>query len=592
MRLPTRFRARALRRALVLLAAALAVPAAASAQGGGGEYDVLITGGWVMDGTGNPGFPADVGVRGGRIAAVGRLAGARAGRTVDARGKVVVPGFIDLHSHADDALGAENGFRSPDPRRRAAPNLVMQGVTTVVVNQDGRSPWPIAEQRAALERVGIGANALLLVGHGTVRRQVMGDDFRRPATDQEVARMRALVRQGMREGASGLSAGLEYEPGRWSTTDELAALAEEIVPFRGVYVSHERSEGPDPLWYWPSQDPPGPPSLLDAVRETIEIGERSGATVVASHLKAKGAHYWGAGAAAIQLIERARARGVDVWADHYPYNTSGTDGATVLVPQWALGMGARRLGDAGGRGGAERPDYAAALRRTLADPAQAAKLRRDVAHEIARRGGAENVVVFAHPDSSLTGKSLAQVAAGWGVTPVEAAVRLQLEGDPARPGGGRVRGFSMSEVDIEAFAARPWVATASDAGIALPEDGPATHARFYGTFPRKIRRYALERGVLSVEDAVRSMTSLPAQILGVRDRGMVREGFAADLAVLDLAALRDEATFTDPHRYPTGVVHVLVNGDFVVDGGRLTGRLPGRLVVVPAEGRGALTRRP
>src|SRR5690606_25006155 len=184
----------------------------------------------------------------------------------------------------------------------------------------------------------------------------------RPATAEEVERMRALVRQGMQEGAWGLSAGLEYVPGRWSTTDEVVQLVEEIVPYGGVYISHERSEGSDPMWYWPSQDEPGPPTLLDAVRETIEIGERTGAIVVASHIKAKGAHYWGSSHAAIQLIEAARARGVNVWADQYPYATSGGDGSTVLIPRWAIGAA-----EMGAPARAARRDFAAALRRTLAD---------------------------------------------------------------------------------------------------------------------------------------------------------------------------------------------------------------------------------
>ena len=579
--------------ALVVYAAAPLTPTGAQSRGTAPagarpeSFDVLITGGRVYDGTGNPWFYADVGIRGGRIAAVGALGGARAGRLVDARGKVVTPGFIDLHSHADDGASPLGGFRDADARRRAAPNLVMQGVTTVVVNQDGRSPWPIREQRALLAREGIGTNALLLVGHGTVRRAVLGRDARRPATAAEIGRMRELVRLGMEQGAWGLSAGLEYDPGRWSTVDEVVALAEEIAPYRGVYISHERSEGQDPLWYWPSRDPAGPPTLLDAVRETIEIGERSGATVVASHIKAKGANYWGSGQAAIQLIERARARGVDVWADQYTYNTTGTDGYTVLVRQWALGEGNARLGDEEAEDTTRRRDYAAALRETLADSAAAAAVRRDIAHEIARRGGAEHVVVFEYRDSSIVGKSLAEVAVARRLSPVEAAIRLQLDGDPGRPGGGRLRGFSLSEVDMEAFAARPWVATASDAGIALPEDGPSVHARFYGTFPRKIRHYALERGLVSVEDAVRSMSSLPAQILGLRDRGLIREGQAADVAVLDLDRLRDKATFFEPHQYPEGVLYVLVNGQFVVDRGAPTWRLPGGVLTPPRAARPA-----
>jgi N-acyl-D-amino-acid deacylase len=544
-------------------------------------FDILVTGGRVLDGTGNPWFYADVGIRDGRIVSVGDLQGMRGTRMIDARGKIVAPGFIDIHSHADDGASPRGGFRDPDARRRAAPNLVSQGVTTVVVNHDGRSPFPIRDQRVALEKNGIGPNAMLMVGHGTVRREVMGTDFRRAATPVEIQRMRAAVRQAMQEGAVGLSAGLEYVPGRWSTTDEVVALAEEVAPFRGVYISHERSEGRDPMWYWPSQDPPGPPTLLDAVSETIEIGERTGITVVASHIKAKGASYWGSSHAAIQLIERARARGVDVWADQYTYNTSGTDGSTVLIPDWVYAA----VREGAPASGGIRPDYRAALRTVLADSAKAAALRRDIAHEITRRGGPANVVVFDYPDSAVVGKSIGDIAAARKLSPIETAIALQLEGRADRAGGGRMRGFSMSETDMEAFAALPWVATASDAGIALPEDGPATHARFYGTFPRKIRRYALERGVLSVEDAVRSMTSLPAQIMRLRDRGLLREGFAADVVVFDLERIRDVATFFQPHQYAEGIELVLVNGVPVVDSGRLTGRLPGRVLTAPRPSR-------
>ena len=541
------------------------------------RYDLLISGGRVYDGTGNPWYYANVAVRGDRIVAIGKLTGATATRVIDATGKVVVPGFIDIHSHADDGASARGGFRDPDAKRRAAPNLVMQGITTVVVNHDGRSPWPISEQRALITKAGIGPNTLLLVGHGTVRRQVMGNDVRRPATDAEIARMRALVRQGMLEGASGLSAGLEYEPGRWSETREVVELAREIVPFEGVYISHERAEGQDPMWYWPSQDSAGPPTLLDAVRETIEIGERTGAKVVASHIKAKGANYWGSSGAAIQLIESARARGVEVWADQYTYNTSGTDGSTVLIPTWAL----RPLVTAvpPPPGGRPAVDMIARLRETLADSVAARNLRRDIAHEISRRGGADNVIIFDYPDASVVGKSVGAVARERGLSPVDAAIDLQLKGSPTRSGGGRMRGFSMFERDMEAFAAQPWVATASDAGIALPEDGPSTHARFYGTFPRKIQHYALARGVISVEDAIRSMTSLPAQILGLPDRGLLRGGYIADIAVLDLERYGTKATFFEPHQYAEGVDHVIANGEFLVDAGKLTWKLPGRLLM-------------
>ena len=557
---------RRLPRALCL-AVLLAIPATATAQQ---RFDVLIRGGRILDGTGNPWFYGDVGITGDRVTAVGNLSQATAARVIDATGRIVTPGFIDIHSHADDSGGGGRSLRSNDARVRAAPNLVAQGITTVVVNQDGRTALPsVAEQKATYERLKIGPNALMLIGHGTVRSRVMGQNTQRAATAEEIAQMKVLVRQAMQEGASGMSAGLEYAPGRWSTTDEVVALAEEIVPFRGVYISHERSEGSDPMWYWPSRDPAGAPSLLDAVRETIEIGERTGAIVVASHIKAKGAHYWGSGAAAIQLIEAARARGVSIYADQYPYETSGTDGSTVLIPDWALS--GRAPGETGN-------DYPARLQRVIADPRGNADLRRDITHEISRRGGAAKVVIFDHPDSSYVGKSLADIAALMRTNPVDAAINLQLRGYKDRRGGARVRGFSLSELDLDMYAARPWVATATDGGIALPDDGAGTHARFYGTFPRKIRYFALDRGVLSLEDAIRSSTSLPAQILGLRDRGILRTGSFADVVIFDRATIRDRATFFEPHQYPEGIDYVMINGVLVVDQGRIMNTLPGRVL--------------
>jgi N-acyl-D-amino-acid deacylase len=445
----------------------------------------------------------------------------------------------------------------------------------VVVNHDGRSPWPIRDQRALLERQGVGPNVMLMVGHGTVRREVMGDDHQRPASDAEIDQMRALVRQALDEGAIGMSAGLEYVPGRWSTTDEVARMAEELVPFDGVYISHERSEGADPMWFWPSQDDPGPPTLQDAIMETIEIGRHSGARVVASHIKAKGAHFWGSSGSAIQLIQRARDEGVRVWADQYPYATSGSDGSTVLLPRWALTSPER-----------DGPPPAEMLRRNLADPQTEAMVRQDIAHEIRRRGGADRVVIFEYPNEAFVGKNLQELADERGVDPIQMAIDLQLQGDPDRRGGGRLRGFSMSEADVENYAAQPWVATASDGGIAVPEDG-SVHPRYYGTFPRKIRQYAMTAGALSVEAAIRSQTSLPARIMGLQDRGEVRVGNWADLVVFDMETIADEATFFEPHQHASGIDHVIVNGEFAVEGGEILYTLPGTVIPSRRGGRPA-----
>jgi N-acyl-D-amino-acid deacylase len=557
-------------RILLALAAAVAVAVAVAGQPAG-TYDLLIRNGRVLDGTGNPWFPADIAVRDGRIVAVGTLGAAPAATVIDATGKYVTPGFIDIHSHADDGSGPEGGLRDPDRARKLAPNLVSQGITTVVVNQDGRSPWPIAAQRSQFATDGIGVNAMLLVGHGTIRRMVMKDDVRRPSTAAEQQQMRTLLRQGLQEGAVGLSAGLEYEPGRWSTTDEVVEVARELPAVQGVYISHERSEGSDPLWYVPSQDGPGPPTLLDAVRETIEIGEKAGARVVASHLKSKGEHYWGSSAAAVGLIQRARDRGVDVWADQYPYPTSGTDGSTVLIPAWAT-----REPGATGRG-ASATSRAQVLKRVLGDPSTEKQVRADIAHEIRRRGGAHNIVVYDYSDRTLYGKSIAEIARLWKVEPVDAAIRIQMEGLD-RPGGARMRGFSMAEWDMEHIAKQPWVATSTDGGIALPEDGPSTHARFYGSFTRKISHYAIDRGVITIEHAIRAATTLPARIMGLTDRGAIREGMAADIVVFDLQAIRDLATFFEPHQHSAGIEHVFVNGVARVRHGVIVDALPGRVL--------------
>jgi len=572
------------------LAAALALSAALSSPAGftaplsaqdARHFDLLVRGGRVLDGTGNPWFRADIGVREGRIAALGDLAGATADQVIDASGRYVSPGFIDIHSHADDGGSGRFGrsIRNDSTHRKSAPNVVSQGVTTIVVNQDGRSPWPVADQRATLERQGVGPNVMLMVGHGTVRERVMGYDYLRPSTAEETARMAALVRQALEEGAVGLSAGLEYAPGRWSTTDEVAALAAELVPYDGVYISHERAEGADPMWYLPSQHEGRPPTLQDAVMETIEIGRRTGVRVVASHIKAKGVAYWGSSASAIQLIQRARDEGVRVWADQYPYPTSGSDGNTVLVPRWALS-------DPDADGPRDRRPPADMLEMRLQDPETAARIRTDIVHEIGRRGGTDRVVIFDHPIADYVGMNLQEVADLRGEDPVETAIALQLEGDRDRRGGGRMRGFSMSEIDVENYAAQPWVATASDGGIGWPGDGPV-HPRFYGTFPRKIRHYALTVGALSLESAIRAQTSLPALIMGLADRGEIREGNWADLVVFDLETIADQATFVDPHQHSTGIDHVLVNGEFVVEDGEILLTLPGRVLASRKGGRPA-----
>ncbi len=525
-------------------------------------YDLLITNARVLDGTGNPWFKADVAVRDGMIVAVGALAERTAKRKLDIGGRILAPGFIDLHSHAD------GGLASKEPARRAAPNLVTQGITTVVVNQDGRGSAPIKAQRKRFTELGIGPNAVLLMGHGTIRQRVMKRKFRRAATDEEIKAMRVILRQGLEAGAYGLSAGLEYVPGRWAETKEMIALVSELAPVGGVYILHERSSGTQPMWYLPSQHPPAQPSMLDNIQELIQVSQETGAVVVATHIKVKGTNFWGSAGALIQLIDRARKRGVRIYADQYPYNTSGTDGRVVLIPRWLR----KKVGGEG-------LNPAEVLEKGLEDQKVASDLRRDIEHEIMRRGGAENIVILDHPNHGFVGKTLQKLADQHRMSPYQMTIELQLKGDRKRRGGARIRGYSMSEADVELLAAQKWTATCTDGGIALPEDRPV-HPRFYGAFARKIRHYALERKVISVEHAIRSCTSLPAQILGFRRRGQVREGFHADLVVLDLKRVRDKATALKPHQFSEGFDYVLVAGKFVVDTGKVTGALPGKVITL------------
>ncbi|MBS3819792.1 D-aminoacylase [bacterium] len=537
----------------------ISVPAFVSAENSP-EFDVLFINGRVLDGTGNPAFYADVGIKEGKIAAVGKLKNEEAQRVIDIQGKIIAPGFIDIHCHAFDRVDSRDTWTGKDQKRYFAPNYISQGVTTLVSNQCGHSPLSIAKQKRILAEKEIGPNTLLMIGHNDVRHHVMGKDYKRAATPQEIEQMKELVRQAMEDGAAGLSTGLEYVPSIWSTTDEIVALVKEIVPYGGVYQAHERSCGLSPMWYVPSRDEPGPPTMLDNIVELIEVGKRTGATVVATHIKARGRKFWGASRAINRLINEARSEGVDIWADCYPYNTSGSDGSVVLIPRWA-----------------RDEDNPQVFQDVLENPEKLKDLHKDIRHAMSWRGGAENIMVMDYPDESYIGKSLSQLAQKNGISPLEMVIKLKQEGDPEKPGGARLRAFSMSEIDIKAFYSQPWTATCSDGRIALPGDGPV-HARYYGTFPRKIRRYALEKEVISVADAVRSSTSLPAQIHGIRDRGRLREGYHADIVVFDLDEIKDTATFFEPHQYAEGIEYVLVNGTFVLDEGELTWKRPGKVV--------------
>jgi N-acyl-D-amino-acid deacylase len=542
------------------------------------DYDFVIRNARVIDGTGNPWFPADVGVKDGRIRAIGSLKSATTARLIEAGGKFLTPGFIDLHSHSDRGLASRE--------LRYNLNMVAQGITLSVLNQDGRSPqWPIREQKNLYEKQGIGNNVALMVGHGTVRNLVMQKRASQPATDDDIRAMQKLVEEGMRDGAFGLSTGLEYVPGRFSEPREVVELTRMVKPFGGFYISHERSEGKDPMWKNASDSGPAV-DLLEAVLETINIGRETGVPVVCSHLKAKGAHFWGSSHAATRLIREARDQGIEVYADQYTYDTSGSDGSTVLIPLWALtppGIEAGgQLGEFSRRGESLR-NVKSNLKPRLENPRTAARIRKDIEHEIERRGGASRVIIYEFPDAKYIEKSLELIAAERKLSPIDTAIWLQMNGFD-RPGGARMRGFSLSETDIEHIMQQEFTATCTD-GDTVPFGEGVPHPRFYGTYPRKIRRYVFERRGISLPFAIRSMTSLPAQIMGLKDRGLIREGYWADLVLFDPAAIADKATFTKPHQYPAGIPYVFVNGVAVVDDGKFTKATPGKILSPDTDGR-------
>ncbi|GBD32003.1 D-aminoacylase [bacterium HR33] len=505
------------------------LPLCAAAQ----QYDLLIRNGRVLDGSGNPWYYADIAVSGDRIAAVGKLQSATARRVIDARGLYVAPGFIDPHSHAADGLESA--------QLSGAEPLLAQGVTTVLINPDGGGPVDLAAQRRALLAHGLGVNVAQLVPHGSVRRAVLGMSDRAP-TPAELERMKQLVRQGMREGAFGLSSGPYYAPGSYSTTEELIELAKVAAEFGGAYTSHIRDEADYNI------------GLVAAVDEVIRISREAGLPGVVTHIKALGPRVWGYSLALVERINRARSEGIEVLADQYPYEASGTSITGALVPRWAL-VG----GDT-------------ALRRRLEDPAELARLRADMLENLDRRGGADRLQFRRHrADPSIEGRTLAEVARERGKEPVDLAIEI------LKAGGASVVSFNMSETDIEILMKQPWTMTCSD-GDLVPMGEGVPHPRSYGTFPRKIRLYAVERGVIDLASAIRSMTSLPATVFRIADRGTIREGAYADLVVFDLGRLTDRATYQEPHQLAEGMVYVLVNGGLAIDQGRFTGAKNGRVL--------------
>jgi dihydroorotase/N-acyl-D-amino-acid deacylase len=489
------------------------------------SWDLLITGGTVIDGTGAAPFTADVAISGGSIVRVARttLPRANATRVIDARALVIAPGFIDLHAHLEplmDMPGAESHVR--------------QGATTALGNPDGGGILPLAAYLDSLAALGIGMNVGYLAGHNTIRRVAMGMEDRAP-TAAELDRMTLMVGQAMDDGAFGLSTGLRYTPGFYATTDEVVALAEVAARRGGIYTSHLRDEGLD---------------LFSGVAEAIEIGRRARIPVVLTHHKVVGADMWGGSTRTLAMIDSARAAGIDVMADQYPYTATHTS-ISILLPPWALAGGTP------------------ALRVRLQDPALHDSIFAGIVWNLVNDRGGRDLrrVQFSRVpwDESLEGQTLHDWAVRDGLEPtMETGARLVLEA--VGRGGANAIFHVLDEGDVERIMAHPWTAIASDGRLSRPGDGHP-HPRAYGTFPRVLGEYVRERGILSLQEAVRRITLLPAQRLGLTDRGRIAEGMRADLVVFDPATVRDRATFTEPHQYPQGIPYVIVNGTVAVDNG-------------------------
>jgi N-acyl-D-amino-acid deacylase len=525
------------------------------------HFDLVLKGGTLLDGTGGPAWQADLGITGDTIEAVGTIAPEQAKRVIDVTGLHVCPGFIDIHTHSDEGI-----LSCP-----TADSRVRQGITTEVTGNCGSSAAPlrglgseeirknwlvnegidadwsdVASYMSRIERIGISVNHALLLGQGTIRAAEVGE-VNRPLSPDELTGVLRAVEEGMDQGAFGLSTGLEYTPGRYTPTAEIVEMARIVSRRGGLYASHIRDE--EAL-------------LLDGVNEAIDIGRLTGARVEISHLKAAGRQNWGKQRPALDLIESARRQGVEVLADAYPYVAYST-GLSIFLPDWALEGGTR-----------------SALER-LRDPGSRERIRKEVAVRIAADPGDYDLIVVSRTrnakNGDLIGMNLAQIGAMWQIKPLDALLRLLDEEEGDVP----FIGYGMSPQNVEMVLGNPLVMIGSDGESMAPVGKTAAsrpHPRSYGSHARVLAHYTIEKHLLDLPTAVKKMTSMPADQVGISDRGRISRGRKADIVVIDAAGIKDEATFDNPHRYPEGILHVLVNGVPVVQGGSHTGARPGRML--------------
>ena len=510
--------------AVAAVFAALLMGAPAAAQQ---RVDILVRGGSLIDGTGSPARRADVGITGDRITFVGDATASRVtfGRAIDATGLTVTPGFIDPHTHTSGDLS--------NAQRKSNLPYLMQGVTTVTTNNDGQGSIDIARTLGTWTTNGIGTNAAAYIGQGAVRGSVMGSTDAKPSAAQ-MDSMKAIVARAMDAGAIGLSTGLYYAPGSYSSTEEVIELAKVAAARGGNYDSHIRDESSYTI------------GLLGAVREVVRIGREARMPVHISHVKALGVDVWGRSDSVIAIMTKARAEGVDITASQYPYTASGTSVGASLLPRWA---------EVGGRD---------SLARRINDPATRPRLATEMAENMRRRGGANTLLLTGGRDTSIRGKRLDAIATAWNMSPIDAAMKIILNGDAS------VASFNMSEGDIVAFMKPDFISTDSD--------GSDGHPRKYGTFPKFFHEYVMEKKVMTLPRAVQRSSSASAKMLGLKERGTIAVGNFADVIAFDPEKFVDRSTYEQPTLLAEGMRYVLVNGVVAIDDGKYSGALAGRVL--------------
>jgi N-acyl-D-amino-acid deacylase len=523
-------------RRLLLLVWLLAAPTAifrtvhSSHQSPTAIYDLVITNARIVDGSGNPWFRADVAVRDGRIVRIGKISNSEARQVVDAKGQILAPGFIDVHTHV------ESIYNLP-----AAENFVRMGVTSLVTGNCGSSATDVAEFLGRMREKPIAVNLATLIAHGSVRRKVVGLDDRAPTPD-ELKQMETIVEQAMKDGAVGLSTGLIYVPGTYAKTEEIVDLARVASRYGGLYATHMRNEGD---------------KVADAIRESIQIGEQAGLPVEISHFKISNKKLWGQSPMTLGLVRDARARGLTVTVDQYAYTASSTS-LDSRLPSWFL---------AGGRDEAKK---------RLAETATRERVIKDMKDSLKRSGFKDYdfaVVASYGSDSSFNGKSIAQITKE---VRKKSDVENQIEQILAmyEAGGAAMIYHGMAEDDVKRIMQEPFTMIASDSGV-RQNDESVPHPRGYGNNARVLGHYVRELKLMTLEDAIRKMTSLPAQTFGFRDRGLIREGFAADIVIFDEKTILDRATYDKPHQFPLGISYVFVNGEQVLSNDQMTNARPG-----------------